>query len=269
MMRRDGSASMGQPTIPRRTVGARLKRKGSSLFRRVFPDHQNDAGRRLNQLNQMQVFEIILRRQGRSLRQFRSILEFGCGYGRLTRYLFALAPEADIFGSDISARDIAWCRRTYPKGHFTLNQPKPPLSLADGQCDLIFSYSVFTHLSEQTHKDWLRELARILRPGGLMLHTTHSALCLRLIDMFSPERLPKYGLGGSVEEFLASGKAYHYVPDAPAQPEYGMTIISPAYVGKQWPVYSGLRVVEYVEGAITAFPEGCQDVVVLTKENGA
>ena len=253
--------------MSKETVGARLRRKGRSLFRRVVPDHANDAGRRLIQMNQLQTFETVLRRHGHSLRQFRSILEFGCGYGRLTRHLFTVAPQAEIFGCDVSARDITFCRRSYPKGRFLVNQPTPPLDLPDGQCDLIFSYSVFTHLSEQNHKDWLQELTRILRPGGVMVHTTHSALSLRLIEMFSPERLPKYGLGGSVETFAASGKAYHYAVDDPTQPEYGMTIINPAYILQRWPAYSGLRVLEHVEGATMGFPEGCQNLVVLAKDH--
>ncbi len=100
-----------------------------------------------------------------------------------------------------------------------------------------------------------------------MLHTTHSVLSLQLIEMFSPERLPKYGLGGSVEAFAASGAPYHYAVNNPALPEYGMTIIDPAYILKHWSQYSGLRVVEHVEGATMGFPEGCQDVVMLAKES--
>ena len=257
-----------RPAASRWMVGARLKRRGRSLLRRIVPGHANDAGRRLIQLNQLQVFETVLRRHGRSLRQCRSILEFGCGYGRLTRHLFTLAPQAEIFGCDVSARDIAFCRRAYPQGRFTVNQPTPPLHLPDAQCDFIFSYSVFTHLSEENHKHWLQELARILRPDGVMVHTTHSVLSLRLIEMFSPERLSKYGLGGSVEAFAASGQAYHYAVDDPAQPEYGLTVISPAYILQQWPACSGLRVLEHVEGAMMGFPEGCQDLVVLAKGGG-
>ncbi len=254
-------------TAPAATVRARLRRKGSALFRRFVPAHANDAGRRLVQWNQLQAFETVLRRHGRSLRPCRSILEFGCGYGRLTRYLFTLAPQAEIAGCDVSVRDIAFCRRTYPTGRFFVNQVTPPLDLPEAQYDLIVSYSVFTHLTEANHKAWLCELARVLRPGGVMLHTTHSILSLRLIELFSPERLPKYGLGGSVEDFAASATPYHYAQDNPALPEYGMTIISPDYIRQHWPAYSGLRVLEHAEGAMMGFPEGCQDVVMLAKES--
>lgn len=220
-------------------------------------------------LNQIQAFEMALGRQGRSLSEFHSILEFGCGYGRLTQYLFELAPEAKVFGCDICPDDIARCRRRYPQGHFIVNRAAPPLALADNLCDLIFSYSVFTHLSEANHKAWLRELARVLKPGGFMLQTTHSALALRLISLFSPERLSAYGLGTTVKEFLASDKEYHYVPYSSDRPEYGLSVMSREYVVRTWPEASGLALVDYVEGAIPAFPEGCQDLVLLVKRENS
>ena len=247
-------------------LGIRVRRRWKALLRGGFRNHENDLR---YDLNQLQVFQMALRRHGRSFRQFRSILEFGCGYGRLTRHLFDLAPEAAIFGCDVSTRDITWCRAKYPRGRFLKNDPHPPLDLPDQQCDLILSYSVFTHLSEENHKGWLKDLSRILKPGGLMLHTVHSGLCLDLISSFSPERLANYRLGGSVEQFLSSELPYHYVPYSMDQPEYGLTIIRPEYIRRVWPQVSGLQVIDYVGGAIAAFPEGCQDLVVLRREGTA
>jgi len=34
----------------------------------------------------------------------------------------------------------------------------------------------------------------------------------------------------------------------------------------RWPQATGLRLLDYVEGAIESYPEGCQDVVLLAKE---
>ena len=116
--------------------------------------------------------------------------------------------------------------------------------------------------------NWLKELSRILKPGGVMLHTMHSPLCLKRIQMFSPQRLAGYQLGGTVEIFLQSGKEFHYVPYSPKEPEYGLAILTKEYVSRVWPEQGNLRVLNFLEGAIEAYPEGCQDLVVLRKEKG-
>ena len=46
----------------------------------------------------------------------------------------------------------------------------PPLPLEDESFDLIWSISVFTHLTDNS-LPWLCELHRLLRPGGLLIAT--------------------------------------------------------------------------------------------------
>jgi SAM-dependent methyltransferase len=53
-----------------------------------------------------------------------------------------------------------------------VNLPSPPLSYSDQQFDLIYTFSVFTHLSEPHQSLWMNELRRVLRPGGHLLLTT-------------------------------------------------------------------------------------------------
>lgn len=215
-------------------------------------------------LNQLQRFEVVLNRHGRSFRTCSSILDFGCGVGRLTRHLATLAPAAAVVGCDISREGIAACRRRHPAWRFIVNEAAPPLDgVADGTFDLIFSYSVFTHLSGPNHKAWLRELARLLRPGGVMLHTVHSYAYLRRTAFFSPESLEKYQLGESIESFIRSGREYLYVVEDPGIPEYGNTVMRKEYVLEMWPRETGLAVLDFVEGAIESYPEGCQDLVLL------
>ncbi len=251
-MTRSALPDLLQPARRARTWASR--RSGRALA---------DLERRYN-LNQFQRFEAVLNRHGRSFRTSSSILEFGCGDGRLTQYLFEFAPGARVFGCDVLSEAIEACRRQFPGGRFVTNQPTPPLPFSDGQFDLIYSYSVFTHLSEPNHRAWLRELARALRPGGVMLHTVHSYAYLRRTGVFSPERLDKYRFREPPERLMASGRSYYYAVEDPSKnPEYGHTIMSRDYVLATWPRESGLELAEYVEGAIEAYPEGCQDLVLL------
>lgn len=215
--------------------------------------------------NQLQRFEAVLNRHGRSFRTAASILDFGCGRGRLTQYLFEFAPAAAIFGCDVDRGAIRYCQQKFPRGSFVINHPRPPLPLSDAQFDLVYSYSVFTHLSETNHQAWLRELSRHLKPGGIMLHTIHSDEYLKRAAAFSPEQLAKHRLAGPVETWLQFHHGYYYLVEDPSRPEYGYTIISRDYVSENWPRHARLELVDYAEAAIEAYPEGCQDIVVLAK----
>lgn len=99
------------------------------------------------------------------------VLDFGCGSARVLAY-FKAQREMDIVGSDIDAEAIEWCAESFPDASFLVNGPLPPIDLPDDTFDLIYSISVMTHLPEEMQTAWLKELARVAKPGGLLLLTT-------------------------------------------------------------------------------------------------
>ena len=105
---------------------------------------------------------------------FRSILDFGCGCGRVIRYWPPLT-QAALAGTDTNAKLIEWCRRNLPFGKFQLNTLQPQLDYADQQFDFAYALSVLTHMPEDLQQPWINELWRILRPGGYLLITTQGA----------------------------------------------------------------------------------------------
>ena len=215
-------------------------------------------------LCELQAIEGMLNRNGFSLKRFKSILDFGCGYGRVTRYLFELAPDAKIYGCEVNSNLVEQCKRSLPAGNFIVNQPTPPLDFPDAAFDFIYSWSLFTHLSEPNHIAWLQELACKLKPGGVMLHTTHGYECLKRMAVFNPERLIKHEIPCPLEEFVSTSLCYHYAFESQF-PEYGYTIISKDYIMKNWASYSGINLVDYSEGVYEKNPEGCHDFVLLAK----
>ena len=103
-----------------------------------------------------------------------SILDFGCGWGRMARFFLKDLEPSRIWGADCLSGIIDVCKQTNKWSNFRTVDPLPPTTFPDGMFDLIYSYSVFSHLSEDAHLRWLTEFKRILKPGGLLIATTRS-----------------------------------------------------------------------------------------------
>jgi SAM-dependent methyltransferase len=101
----------------------------------------------------------------------KRVLDFGCGPGRVIRHIAEGAPEAEVWGSDISAACIEWNRRNLgPSITFAVNDELPPLPFPDVQFDLVYALSVFTHIGD-SWASWLLEIDRVLAPGGRLVAT--------------------------------------------------------------------------------------------------
>lgn len=118
-----------------------------------------------------ELFEVFAERP---LAGVASVLDFGCGCGRALRWFERALPDARIVGTDVRAAAIDWCRASL-RGDYVANDVLPPLPLPDASIELTFALSVFSHLSREQAFAWLRELARVTRPDGLLLITTHGA----------------------------------------------------------------------------------------------
>jgi SAM-dependent methyltransferase len=115
----------------------------------------------------------LLGRRGLAPADCMRILDFGCGCGRVIRHLAPLAPRTELHGTDYNAALIRWCRRSLTCAQFSVNDLAPPTRHVDAVFDLVYAFSVFTHLTEPLQHAWLAELRRITRPGGLIIITTH------------------------------------------------------------------------------------------------
>lgn len=105
------------------------------------------------------------------LAEIGSVLDFGCGCGRVTRWWAGF--DGEVAGSDVSGEAVAWCRANLGFARFEQNALAPPLAFGDAGFDLVYALSVFTHLTAELQTAWRDELLRVLRPGGLLLLTTH------------------------------------------------------------------------------------------------
>lgn len=118
--------------------------------------------------------EMLQSQANTSLRDFNTILDFGCGCGRNIRSLKQMLPSSALYGCDIDEEAITWLKCNYRSvGEFNNNPPLPPTLYSDDMFDFIYSISIFTHLPEDMQFAWLEELKRITRHGGYLFLTTH------------------------------------------------------------------------------------------------
>jgi SAM-dependent methyltransferase len=102
------------------------------------------------------------------------ILDFGCGWGRITRFFLRDVPLRNLHGVDVDPDFVRVCRDTFGSDRFVTCDSGPPLDYPDAEFDIVFAFSVFSHLSERISLEWMREFARLIRPGGLLAFTTRN-----------------------------------------------------------------------------------------------
>jgi ubiquinone/menaquinone biosynthesis C-methylase UbiE len=106
-----------------------------------------------------------------------SILDWGCGTGRIIRHLPTVVDNSNtFFGTDYNKKYVKWCDENLIGITFKLNFLKPPLDFNDSSMDVIYGISIFTHLSEELHFSWMMELTRVLKNKGILLLTTHGII---------------------------------------------------------------------------------------------
>jgi SAM-dependent methyltransferase len=221
------------PAFPDPVVQAQfVGHSGEETLRAIFPFYKAI-------LDTLQDNSSPLRPQSR-------VLDFGCGWGRIARFFYRDVFPENLFLSDHYHLAIDLCRSTGMYGNLILNPSAPPSCFRDEHFDLIFAFSVFSHLSEPMANQWIEELCRILKPGGYLVFTTqmrsfiaycdqvrngpvtsdwHLALSRSFTDMESA--YGAYDAGQFLFEHQYTG------PQAPP-PFYGDALVPRGYIEKHW-----------------------------------
>ncbi len=155
---------------------------GESNLRRISGPNASDLTYQIGGATTfMQMDRLAKHYFGRHLTQFETVLDWGSGCARVLRQFRETAPYAglptatrqSLVGLDIDEVNIAWCQHNVPQlgrfGVLGLDGFEEP----DASVDLLYGISVMTHLTELNQSLWLEEIARILKPGGCALLTTH------------------------------------------------------------------------------------------------
>src|SRR5204863_651783 len=123
----------------------------------------------------------LLGRHGYDVSELGSVLDFGCGSGRVLRHWHDRSGTR-LHGSDYNPLLIDWCRRNLDFAAYEVNGEEPPLDLPDGELDLVYALSVFSHFDIDSQLAWMDELIRIVRPGGLIMVTVPGERWIALLE---------------------------------------------------------------------------------------
>ncbi len=170
-------------------------------------------------------------------------LEIGCGIGRLLRPMRARA--ARVIGVDISGEMIERARRELlpDEGMSLLRTDGDLADVPDGSIDLVYSFIVFQHVPTRAAVlTYLRESARVLRPGGLLrfqadgrlprLKPANTWTGIRLQPGDVEKRLREYGM--EVLELSSPGTQYMWITARRMVPEGGRETRAVSFAPRRW-----------------------------------
>jgi SAM-dependent methyltransferase len=193
-----------------------------------------------------------------------TILDWGVGCGRVAVPLKrGFMSAATVIGRDVDQVNVEWCKANLSDIGVKACDFYPPLDLESSSVDLIYGISVMTHLTEGAQFAWLKDLSRVLKPGGICILTTHGEYSmawgtiddqswLSIQDPFIQERLGTLGISDAIIDRGRLGESLmiNY---------YRGTYQTRKQVEDMWSKY--MDIVAYYPAAVTSF----QDIVVLKK----
>ena len=165
-----------------------------------FFDDLKDPDRLMPPRSLMQVFPENFKQVGQEFKKIfiehggllpdHKVLDVGCSVGRmalpLTDYL---SKDGEYWGFDVNNESILWCQNhitpRFENFHFihsdvvnnkynkigSVNSQDYKFPFTDNYFDLIFLVSVFTHMLPPGVENYLSEISRVLKPGGICMIT--------------------------------------------------------------------------------------------------
>jgi SAM-dependent methyltransferase len=204
---------------------------------------------------------------GRSLASVASMLDFGCGAGRVLPHFARLVPGCVGAGCDVDAVAIAWAQEHLPAFGWSVSSFAPPLPYPSDRFALVYSVSVFSHLGAGGERAWLTELRRVLVDDGVAMLSVHGAnafeefRCGHARTAWCRAQAFERGpLGDRERAFVPYVRSMWTEGDLPGiGRDYGLAFHGARYVAETWG--RELEVIAVLEQALT----GWQDIVVCRK----
>jgi glycosyltransferase involved in cell wall biosynthesis/SAM-dependent methyltransferase len=162
------------------------------------------------------------------------VLDYGCGWGRLLRLMLRYAPAPQIWGLDPWDRSIDLCREHRIPVKLAVSDYLPKaLPVGETRFELIYAFSVFTHLSPSCALQVMTTLREYLKPDGLL------AITVRPKEYWRAHRPLPAGMTPEAMMVLHRDVGFAFIPhDRPpidGDVTYGDASYSLEYIRRAWP----------------------------------
>ena len=195
------------------------------------------------------------------------IIDFGSGWGRITRTLLAMVPATKIHALDVDGQMTALLNATLPGVNARTISPEPPTILGAASVNALVAFSVFSHLSGAAHEARAREIGRVVAPGGFAAITVldqefFGQIAGAQAAVQVGEAHPAENLTKTFSDGLAARAGYdageiHYAPSGGGEVRtgdyYGWAAAPSEYVKRVWGV-AGFKIFEWVPSGVL-FPQ--------------
>lgn len=185
-----------------------------------------------------------------------SMLDFGCGYGRVARHFRAFLPSASIFFADIKGAEF--CAEQFGGEAIVPTNDFDELDLPT-DIDLIWVGSVFTHIELPRMQQLFDALAGSLAPNGTLAATFHGREVVRRVKEGSTPGMEDWP--PLVDAYQQSGFSWMPYPGDLGARRWGVSLIKPEVAMSLSDAKEETRCVAYMPQAWTSF----QDVGVWTR----
>lgn len=169
--------------------------------------------------------------KGRSLQDAR-ILDYGCGYGRITRAMYYYTDPSKIWAVDPWDFAVGLCKDAGLLANLAQSDYLPQsLPAPERGVDVMFAFSVFTHTSRSATDAALGALRKHIADDGLL------AITIRAPEYWRAD--PAYAETAAVHEKAHAEHGFAYVPHlrdtVEGEATYGDTSISLDFLERNYP----------------------------------
>ena len=179
-------------------------------FPKIYYDAAGHGNYKLvtNLLRRVQIKE--------GLRENMSLFDFGCGSGRLALALKKNNFKCNYSGQDIVPELINYLKLKVPNANVICAKERKIL-MPDESQDIVVNFSVFTHLLLEEIFIYMKDIFRVLKPGGSHIFSYHE------FDLNPfPEEPKKVYIRNKchISEKSAGSRARYFKPSVNRQPEF-------------------------------------------------